>query len=74
MQNVKLNTKYTGISEKEMMTYADKVATIHDELHKKVKDKKEFLGWLEWPTNYDKKEVEKIKNQLKKYKKIPKFC
>lgn len=31
----------------------NKVATIHDELHKKVKDKKEFLGWLEWPTNYD---------------------
>lgn len=66
MQNVKLNTKYTGISEKEMMTYADKVATIHDELHKKVKDKKEFLGWLEWPTNYDKKEVEKIKKSAQK--------
>ena len=66
MQNVKLNTKYTGISEKEMMTYADKVATIHDELHKKVKDKKEFLGWLEWSTNYDKKEVEKIKKSAQK--------
>ena len=47
MQNVKLNTKYTGISEKEMMTYADKVVTIHEELHKKSKDKKEFLGWQE---------------------------
>ena len=66
MQNVKLNAKYTGISEKEMMTYADKVATIHDELHKKAKDKKEFLGWLEWPTNYDKKEVEKIKKAAQK--------
>lgn len=66
MQNVKLNTKYTGISEKEMMTYADKVVTIHEELHKKSKDKKEFLGWLEWPTNYDKKEVEKIKKAAQK--------
>ena len=66
MQNVKLNAKYTGISEKEMMTYADKVAAIHDELHKKAKDKKEFLGWLEWPTNYDKKEVEKIKKAAQK--------
>ena len=36
MQNVKLNAKYTGISEKEMMTYAKQVAEIHKRLEAKA--------------------------------------
>ena len=35
---------------------------IHKELHSKANDEKEFLGWLELPTNYDKDEFERIKN------------
>lgn len=66
MQNVKLNLKYSTLSEKEMMKYADQVAMIHEELHQKVNYKSEFLGWLELPTNYDKKEVENIKKAAKK--------
>lgn len=66
MQNIKLDLKHTKISDKQLMEYADKVATIHEELHKKAKDKDEFLGWLELPTRYDKKEVEKIKKTAKK--------
>ena len=48
------------------MEYTDKVAEIHNELHTKAKDKKEFLGWLNLPTKYDKKEFEKIKKTAKK--------
>lgn len=66
MQNVKLNLKYSTISEKELMKYADQVALIHDELHIKANYKSEFLGWLELPTNYDKREVESIKRAAKK--------
>ena len=66
MQNVKLNLKYSTLSEKEMMKYADQVAMIHEELHQKVNYKSEFLGWLELPTNYDKKEVENIKKAAKR--------
>ena len=39
---------------------------IHEELHQKVNYKSEFLGWLELPTNYDKKEVENIKKAAKR--------
>ena len=66
MQNVKLNLKYSKLLEKNIMEYADQVAEIHEELHKNANNKKEFLGWLELPTNYDKKEVEKIKKAAKK--------
>lgn len=66
MQNVKLNLKHSRILEKNIMQYADKVVEIHEELHAKANDKKEFLGWLELPTKYDKKEVEKIKKAAKK--------
>ena len=66
IQNVKLNLKHSGITEKEMMSYADKVAQIHEEIHQKSKDEKEFLGWLELPKKYDKREFEKIKKAAKK--------
>ena len=48
------------------MKYAEEVEKIHDELHKKANDPKEFLGWMELPTNYDKKEFEKIKKSAKR--------
>lgn len=68
MQNVKIDLKNSGIEEKDLMKYADKVEFIHEELHQNVNYTSEFLGWLELPTNYDKKEVEKIKKSARKIK------
>lgn len=66
MGNIKVNFKNACVFEKSVMQYADEVAKIHEELHEKSKSKKEFLGWLNLPTNYDKKEFEKIKKAAKK--------
>ncbi len=66
MGNVKVSLKNTKVFEKNIMEYGEKVTKIHEELHKKAKDKKEFLGWLNLPTNYDKKEFEKIKKSAQK--------
>ena len=66
MQNVKIDVKNTGEFQEKLMEYATKVAEIHEELHKEAEDENEFLGWLELPTNYDKKELEKIKKAAKK--------
>ena len=66
MENIKVNLKNAKLLEKSIMEYTDKVAEIHNELHTKAKDKKEFLGWLNLPTKYDKKEFEKIKKTAKK--------
>ena len=66
MQNVKIDVKNTGEFQEKLMEYATKVAEIHEGLNKKAEDEKEFLGWLNLPTNYDKKELEKIKKAAKK--------
>ena len=66
MSGIKLNLKNTGISQKSIMEYKEQVENIHKELHKKANDEKDFVGWLELPTNYDKKEFSRIKKQQKK--------
>ena len=66
MENIKLELKNARTFEKNIMKYANKVEEIHNELHEKAKDEKEFCGWIDLPTNYDKKEFEKIKKSAKK--------
>ena len=69
MVGIKLNFKNTGISQKSIMEYKEQVENIHKELHKKANDEKDFVGWLELPTKYDKKEFLRIKKAAKKIKK-----
>ena len=69
MSNVKLNFKNVGITQKSIMEYKEQVENIHKELHKRANDEKDFVGWLELPTNYDKKEFTRIKKAAKKIKK-----
>ena len=66
MLNLKLNLKYTGVEQKSIMKYKEKVEQIHQELHKRANDEKDFVGWLELPTNYDKEEFERIKASAKR--------
>ena len=61
MVGLKLELKNAGISANSMLKYGKKVSEIHKELHEKKDDAKEFLGWLELPTKYDKKEFKRIK-------------
>ena len=69
MVGIKLNLKNTGIPQKSIMEYKEQVENIHKELHKKANDEKDFVGWLELPTKYDKKEFLRIKKAAKKIKK-----
>ncbi len=69
MENLKVNLEYSGITEKEIMKYKDKVEKIHKDLHSKANDEKEFVGWIELPTNYDKTEFARIKKVAKKIRK-----
>ena len=69
MKNLKINFEYTGITEKEILEYKKKVELIHKNMHKRTEDETDFVGWLELPTNYDKKEFARIKKAAKKIKK-----
>ena len=66
MDGVKLNLKNTGISKKTILEYKEEVENIHKELHRRAKDEKDFVGWLELLTKYDKKEFARIKKAAKK--------
>ena len=69
MSEIKLDLTNSGISQKSIMEYKGQVENIHKELHKRANDEKDFVGWLELPTNYDKDEFERIKKAAKKIKK-----
>ncbi len=66
MNNLKVTFKHTKLLDKNIAKYTEQVAQIHEEFHEKAKSKTEFLGWLELPTNYDKREFEKIKREAEK--------
>ena len=66
MLGLKLNLENTGIDEKEIQKYAKRVSDIHGKLHEEKDDENEFLGWLELPTKYNKREFKKIKECAKK--------
>ncbi len=66
MVGLKLNLGNADVKKTEILKYSPKVQEIHDEFYSKKDDEKEFLGWLELPTNYDKKEFARIKKAASK--------
>ena len=66
---IKLNLKNSSINDKMISHYAKDVERIHNEMNKKSGDEKEFLGWLNLPTDYDKEEFARIKKAAEKIKK-----
>ena len=66
---IKLNLKNSSINDKMISHYAEDVEKIHNEMNKKSNDEKEFLGWLNLPTDYDKEEFKRIKKAAEKIKK-----
>lgn len=69
MAEIKLNLKNSGITRKSIMEYKAQVENIHKDLHKRANNEKDFVGWLDLPTNYDKEEFKRIKKAAKKIKK-----
>ena len=69
MANISLNLKHAGITQKTILAYKEQVENIHKDLHRRANDEKDFVGWLELPTNYDKEEFARIKKAAKKIKK-----
>ena len=69
LKEILLTLEKAGIDKKEFTKFNKKVEKIHEELHSIADDENEFAGWLHLPTNYDKKEFERIKKSAKKIKK-----
>lgn len=69
MAEIKLNLKNSEIAQKSILEYKEQVENIHKDLHRRANEKNDFVGWLELPTNYDKKEFSRIKKAAQKIKK-----
>ena len=48
------------ISEKEISQYEEKVKKINQMINDRTGAGSDFLGWVKWPTNYNKEEVERL--------------
>ena len=69
MAEIKVNLKNTSISKKSILEYSELIENIHKDLHKRANKKDDFVGWLELPTNYNKREFARIKKAAKKIEK-----
>lgn len=61
MSNISLDFKNSKITGREIIEYSGEIEKIHNLLNKKANHKDEFLGWLNWPSQYNKREFERIK-------------
>ena len=69
MANIKLDFKESKLMSEEILEHSGVVEEINEELIEKAEDESEFLGWLNLPTDYDKKEFERIKKCAQKIRK-----
>ena len=66
---IKIDLNNAGIDKKEIMKYKEQVENIHKDLHRRKDNEKDFVGWLDLPTNYDKKEFKRIQTAAKRINK-----
>ena len=53
------------ISEQEIAKYQDKVQAINKMINERTGAGNDFLGWVDWPVNYDKEELERLLKDAK---------
>lgn len=64
---IKLDLTNAKLDE-DLSKWQDKVSKAHKDLHEKTGKGNDFLGWVDWPVNYDKEEFKRIldlKNRMK---------
>lgn len=66
MDNISLNYKFSDIEDEQIDKYSERVLEIHQRMHKKEGIGSDYIGWLDYPVNYDKDELEQIKKSAKK--------
>lgn len=62
---IKVNLEHAKLVEK-VSDYQEEVTKIHGWIHNKTHKGSDFLGWVDWPVNYDRKEFELIKETAQK--------
>lgn len=58
---VKITLGYSNLLDREISTYKEKVKECHIMLHQGTGPGSDYLGWVDLPSNYDKREIKRIK-------------
>lgn len=66
---IKLETKHAFLNE-NITDYQEQVNVLHDQLMNKTGKGNDFVGWVEWPNNYDKEEFSRIQKAAQRVRKI----
>ena len=56
---IKLDLSNAKLKE-DLLSYQEKVTKIHNDLHNKTGAGSDYVGWVDWPINYDKDEFKRI--------------
>ena len=56
---ISLDLKHLGM-DLDFTKYADQVKELHKAIHEKTGAGNDYLGWVDWPVNYDKEEFQRI--------------
>ncbi len=66
---LKFDYKNTGLLEKDLLAKKEEVLKAYNTLVNKTGAGNDFLGWLKWPTEYDKEEFALVKKCAEKIRK-----
>ena len=67
--SIKVDLEKAKIDKKEIMMYKEEVENIHKDLRRRASNPDDFVGWLNLPTNFDKKEFKRIQKVAKRINK-----
>ena len=70
---ITLDTTHAFLKE-DVKDYQDVVTTYHDQLMNRTGKGNDFVGWVEWPNNYDKDEFSRIKEVAKRIREKCDVC
>ncbi|OEF99179.1 glucose-6-phosphate isomerase [Vulcanibacillus modesticaldus] len=69
MKNISFNYSNSLIKEHELESLKQQILVAHKMLHNKSGAGNDYLGWVDYPVNYDQQEFERIKNVAQKIRK-----
>lgn len=69
MKNLYFDYSNSGVSQSDIESMKKSLDTVHNMLHYKTGSGNEFLGWLDYPVNYDEEEFQRLKKSAEKIRK-----
>lgn len=69
MGKIGFDDKHSLLRDHELEGLREQLQLAHEELHGKTGMGNDFLGWIDYPSNYDKSEFERVKETARKIRK-----